>query len=167
MEDMLFNGSAIIVRGYNIYGYRTHPDRNTGTGGDWGTATNIHANIRTMIQTLQADGFYGPFVLYLNAAQDADLNALTTSTERMWRTLVMELPTLQAIRITDKMPATEAVMVNMSRDVVDWASGMDITPVQWNDYGGMVEYFKVMTAGVPRVKSTADGKCGIYHMTGI
>ena len=58
LEYMLFNGdSGVNFQGSTIYGYTTHPSRNTDTatnygGGDWGTATNIIPTVAGMLLSL-------------------------------------------------------------------------------------------------------------------
>jgi uncharacterized linocin/CFP29 family protein len=167
LEDLLFNGSDIVSRGNAIYGYRTHPDRNTTAGGSWATATNIDANILTALGGLQADGYYGPYYIYVNPAQYTQTLARNTATDRRMLELISGLPGVSAVKVSKKVPAGEVLVVHMSRDVVDLAIGQDIVPVEWDAFGGMVQHFKVMGVMVPRVKAEASGKSGIYHLTGV
>jgi uncharacterized linocin/CFP29 family protein len=170
LEDILFNGNVSVMGGSPIYGYRTHPHRNTNTGADWGTATNIYTNILEMITIMAADRVYtGPFVLYVNPAQYVQTLAISDTT-RMKSELQVALdsiPQLEAITPTDKMPAGECCLVSMTRDTTELAIGEDVSNVEWESMGGMASHFKVMTVAVPRVKSDYSGRCGIVHTTGI
>jgi len=169
LEDLLFNGSSVQVQGHTIAGYRTHPDRNTGTGADWGTSTNIIPNVLSMVAALPPAYSSGPFRLYLHPDQFWQAAAVNTNTDRPILRTIEEMPGFGpgSVRLASKMTAGEAVLVSMRREVVDVARAMDIMPVEWDEKGGLVTRWKVMTAQVPRVKSTADGKSGVVHFTGI
>jgi hypothetical protein len=65
------------------------------------------------------------------------------------------------------LTAGSAVLVQMTRDVVDLAVGVDVSTVQWETRGGFTQHFKIFTAIAPRVKSDFDGKSGICVLTGI
>ena len=68
LEHILFNGNTTAMGGMPIYGYRTHPSRNTAAGATWNTATNIYPNILTMVGALSADHVPGPYILYQMAS---------------------------------------------------------------------------------------------------
>jgi hypothetical protein len=50
---------------------------------------------------------------------------------------------------------------------VDLALGQEIAPVEWETKGGLVTYYKILCALIPRVKSDANGRSGVAHMSGI
>ena len=71
IEDMLWNGYTGLGSNNTIYGYRTTPNRNTGSvTATWVTATGaqILADVLAMIQKAQDDHMYGPYVLYVPIA---------------------------------------------------------------------------------------------------
>lgn len=169
LEDILFNGNTTVMGGSPIHGYLTHPDRNTTTGADWGTATNIYTDILDMVGIMHGDRVYGPWILYLNPTQYTQTLAIS-DTQRIRSELqvaVDSIPQLQDIKISDKIPAGEGVMVNMNRDTTELAIGEDVTNVEWEMMGGMSSHFKVFLVAVPRVKSDFAGNCGLVHITGI
>ena len=169
IEALIFNGSTLTVQGTTIYGYRTHPDRNTGSGGTWTTASNIYPNVLTMLSGIKQDGYTGPFRLYLNPVQYQQSLALNANTSTTIQSTIESIPAFGrgAVKEVGTMPAGEAVLVNMTNNCVDLSVGQDITVVQWQEKGGMAEEYIVMACMVPRVKSTADAKSGIFHMTGL
>ena len=77
------------------------------------------------------------------------------------------IPQLVDVKIADKMPAGEAVMVSMSRQTVDLARAEDFMPVEWDSMGGLAIHYRGMTVAAPRVKADIAGRSGIFHMTGL
>lgn len=172
-EDMLFSTSAVTVDGGTIYGYTSHPNRNTvalplawTNGGKTGLL--ILVDVQAMLAAARADNFYGPFTLYIPAAYEGVIDndfSPGTSDNRTIRERIMQLSGIADIKVADRMPANNLVLVQMTREVVDMAIAQDITTVQWEVNGGMQQQFKVMCVWVPRVKSDYDGKSGIVHMS--
>jgi uncharacterized linocin/CFP29 family protein len=170
LEEILFIGSTVVQRGQAIYGYTTHPNRNTVSGGaSWGTATNVYPNVLAMIAALVADNMSGPYKLYLHGDQYMETQALTANTSTPILRTLESLPGMGpgSIQQSNYVPAGQAVLVAMRRDVVDLAVGQDIIPVEWDTKGGLVTRWKIMAAMVPRVKADAAGHSGIAHMSGI
>lgn len=174
MESMLFNGSSIVVDTYHIYGYRNHPRRITDTaanfgGGDFATAKNGHNTLVGMIKALQADGFYGPYGAYVSRNQYSELlrlqgdgSAAQTELEVILRTI----PDLKFVKMAPSLPDGECEVIQLTKEVVDYAIGMDVTPVSWQDFGGLINEFRVMAAAVARIKYDANNQCGVAHATG-
>jgi len=170
LESILFNGNTTAMGSNPIYGYRTHPHRNTYSGSDWGDTTNIYTDILGMVSALSADRAYtGPYILYLNPVQYVQTLAIsdTTRVRSELQVAVDSIPQLEAIKQTDEVPAGEGVMVSMTRDTTELAIGEDVTNIEWESQGGMVSHFRVMMVAVPRVKSDYAQRCGIVHATGI
>lgn len=169
LEEILFNGNTTVYGGMPIYGYRTHPNRNTGNGADWGTVGNIFGNILTMVSGLVGDGVPGPYVLYLHRTQYMQSLAIVDTTAQVSaRQLALNnIPELEDIKYNDKMADGEAVMVSMNREVVDLALAEDFMPVEWDAMGGLNTHYRAMTVAVPRVKADYEGRSGIFHMSSI
>lgn len=172
-EDMLFAGSSIVVDGSAIYGYTTFPDRNTATLTlSWTAASKTGVqmvnDVKAMLALLRADSFYGPYVLYVpgtyEGVLDNDYNPSTSDT-RTVRQRIMQLSGIEGIQVVDRLADANLILVQMDRNTVDLAIAQDISTVQWQEKGGMQEFFKVMAVWVPRMKSDYDGKCGIAHMS--
>lgn len=171
-EDMLFSGDAIKVDGATIYGYRTHPHRNTvDLAENWDatgtTGQDILDDVQAMLAAARADRYFGPFTLYIpgayQGALDADFAPASGDT-RTVRQRIMQLEGIAAIKVSDRLTANNVILVQMTADVVDMAIAQDVTTVQWDVDGGMVKRFKVMAVWVPRVKSDHDGKSGVVHL---
>lgn len=169
LETILFNGNTTAMGGMPIYGYRTHPNRNTAAGASWGTSTNIYPNILQMVAALSADRVPGPYVLYLHNDQYMESLAITDTTRGLTERQVAlnNIPMLQDIKIADKMTAGEGIMVSMNRQTVDLARAEDFMPVEWDSMGGLAIHYRGMTVAAPRVKADMGGRCGVYHITGI
>ncbi|TMV49369.1 hypothetical protein FE783_12700 [Paenibacillus mesophilus] len=168
LEGMLFRGAGVTVQGNTIYGYTSHPDRNTGTAvGVWSTIANIYPTVLDMVKKAHADHMYGPYMLYVAGDVWPDLLAVhddgsgQTALDRVKR-----IPNLRDVKAADELPDGNLVLVQMTKSVVDLAIAQDIATVEWQTEGGMVTNFKVMAAMAPRLKSDYDGRCGIVHYTG-
>jgi uncharacterized linocin/CFP29 family protein len=172
VEDMLFNGGKTFG-GLTVYGYTTHPDRNTanyGTGGPWSspgkTGDQILTDLFTGITALETDGHYGPYWLYIggtaaNLKLAQDYKAATDSTiqERLSATARIAF-----IGTSSKLAADEILMVQPSSDVVKLIQGEPLQTVQWDVHGGFQINFKAFTIQVPLIRSDVDGNSGIFHM---
>lgn len=171
LEKMLFQGGPTFGA-MPIYGYTTEPSRNNsgfGTNGDWGqaakTGENILVDVQTMKAALRADGFYGPYMVYVPADADVKLDGdFKANSDKTIRQRVLEIEGIAGVRVADQLPVSNVVMVQMSQDVTSWVQGQDPQTVQWDDNGGFTVNFKVFAIGVPLVRSTLSGKSGIYHM---
>lgn len=173
-EDMLFSGHAIQVDGATIKGYTTHADRNPidTEGNNWDeagtTGAHIVAQVAAGLAALRADGFYGPFVLYIPGDAQGKLEEdFAAAYPKTIRQRLMELEGLMEIKVADRLATRNYLIVQMTREVVDMAIAQQTSTVQWQTKGGMQEHFKVMAVWVPRVKSDFDGHCGIAHLSDI
>jgi hypothetical protein len=170
LEDILFNGSGVVVGGNNIYGYTDHPDRNTGTGGNWGTTiADVYTDVNNMVAAAEAAFYNGPYGLYVGRTafgEARDINTDGSGQSGVARVLE-NLPMVNFFKASDRLTAEEGVLVMLSRDVVDLAIAQNVVTVEWSEMGGMISRFKVMAAMVPRVKSDANGASGIVHYTSL
>jgi len=169
LESLLFRGSALKVNTNGIYGYTTHPNRNTGSAaGDFGTITNIYPTVLAMIAAVEADGFYGPYGLYVAPTQFGEMRAVYTdgSGQSAIDRILKNIPEVKFIKPSHQLTAGDLVLPQLSSDVVDLAVAQDIVTVQWAEMGGLLERFKVMAAMAPRIKADAEGHCGVAHFSG-
>lgn len=172
LEKMLFQGGPVFG-GLSIYGYTTHPDRNTsgfGTNGDWGqaakTGENILADIQTMKTALHADRFYGPYWIYVPADVASKLDGdFKANSDKTIRQRILEIDGILGIRVADQLPTSNVVMVQATVDVTAWVQGENLQAVQWDTYGGFQLNFKAFAIGVPLIRSDIQGRSGVYHMT--
>jgi uncharacterized linocin/CFP29 family protein len=175
-EGMLFSGAAVNVGGSTIYGYTTHPHRNTvDMDTSWATATvkEILEDVQAMLAKARADGYYGPYYLYIPGTYEGRLDddyvvgdpedGVTVSTKTI-RQRILELQGIVAIRVADKLATDNVILVQMTRDVVDLAYAQDVTTVQWPMFGGFQLRHKTFAIWTPRVKSEYSGKSGVVHL---
>jgi uncharacterized linocin/CFP29 family protein len=170
LEDTLFNGdTGINVNGQVLAGYTTHADRNTGTGSDWGTIGNIFTDVNGMVLGNEGDSYYGPYTLYVSTNQFGELRQIFTdgSGQSALNRVLQGIPSITRIQPADLLADGSALLVQMTRDVVDLAVGVDIQTIQWDVMGGLQTRFKVMAAIAPRIKSDAALKSGVFHITTI
>lgn len=170
LENILFNGaSALTFGGGTLRGYTDHPNRNTiATTTSWTTDTgeNILIDVIAMLDAAHADFMFGPYVLYMPTdhftafQRDFKVNSDKTIMQR-----VLEIPTLEAIKISDQLPADNVLLIQLTTDVVKMISGLQPTVVQWETQGGMRVHFKVMAIMVPRIANDHELKSGIVHGT--
>lgn len=173
VEQVLFQGTTKKFQGKSIYGYTTAPNRNTsgfGSNGDWGqsakTGENILTDVLTMIRGLEADGFYGPYWIYVPSGASTKLEEdFKSNSDKTIRQRLLEVDRVQRVTVADKMPDSAVVMVQPTMDVVCMVQGAPLQSIQWDVEGGMRINFKAMTINVPLIRSTAAGDCGVYHMS--
>jgi len=157
------------VYGYTNYAYRvTKTDLTTPAG------TNPEAvmtDILEMIETMNTNGFFGPFILYHSTPYSRYLNddyfrSGSTSAVRSLRERLMEIEGLQDIRRLDYLTSGyQLILVQMDPQVAQAIDGMSPTTVQWEEKGGLEIRFKVMAIQVPVMKAPYNGVAGIIHGT--
>jgi len=175
VENYLFNGSSSFTfGGGTIYGLTDQTDRNTGSlTVDWASATGdqILDDVKNMKQESIDARHYGPWMLYIpteyETALDDDFKA---ASDKSIRQRVKEISGLIDIRVADKLGKSstgksQVLLVQMSADVVRMVEGLPLTNVEWQEQGGMVTNFKVMTILVPQVRSDQDNRSGVTHYT--
>jgi uncharacterized linocin/CFP29 family protein len=170
-ERMLFQGGKSFL-GLTIYGYTTHPSRNTavfGTNGAWNqaakTGENIVADVNTMIGALEGDRFYGPYVIYVGGGMSTKLGEdFKAASDKTIRQRVLEDTRITDIRVVDQMPAATVVAVQLTPDVVTMVEGEPLQTIQWDVHGGFQVNFKAFQILVPLIRADAAGRSGIVHM---
>jgi len=175
-NSLLINGSTIKLNGQALYGYRTHPDRNTATatalgGGSWATIANIVPTVAGAINGLNADNHYGPFMYYASTTQYnyATLTYFADASGETPYDRIIKMPQIAGFVMDPTLPDGEQLVIDMTKDVVDWAEPRDFAGIQvleWASGDGLASTFKIMQVGAPRVKSHQDGKSGVMHVTG-
>jgi uncharacterized linocin/CFP29 family protein len=157
------------VYGYTNFNYRvTKTDLTTPTGSN---PEAINQDVMEMIETMQTNGFYGPYMLYHSTAYSIWLNSDyfrsgSTSAVRSVRQRVMENEGIQDIRRLDYLTSGyQMILVQMSSDVASAINGMDFTVVQWPSRGGMQQNFRVMGIKVPLLRAPFNTVAGVIHAT--
>jgi len=169
LEDMLFNGdTAITVGGNAVTGYTTDSNRATYSGSTWATVGNIDTDARGMINALEAQNAFGPYMLYVHKNQFHEMRAPIDATNQITAyDRVSARPEIMGVKASQALSDGVAVMVQLTSDVIELGSVAPIQTIQWEEFSGLVVHFLVMAGLVPITKSDHAGNSGICHATGI
>jgi hypothetical protein len=171
-ERMLFQGGKTFG-GMPIYGYLTHPNRNTisfGAGGSWALTTKtgdeMLADLLAIAAVLEADNVYGPFWMYVSGAIDLNLQKdYKAAVGGSIKQRLLQYERLQRITVVDFLPANTVLVVVPRRENVVMALGETLQTIQWDFSGGFGVNFKAFMIQVPLIRATQSGKSGIVHMS--
>lgn len=176
LEQQVLNGwSATFNSNFQMYGLRNHPDRNTYTGGNWGTGETVKADVLNMIHTLEDDNFFANSTGYWLVLADQQYRHLredykpsvdvSMTTEEK---VTEELSEVDRLVRSPYMPDGEAVLFKPTSRVFDLARDpQGVQNVQWESHGGFETHNKVLALQAPRLKSTYAGRMGLVHATGM
>jgi len=168
LEDVLFKGSGTYTfGGGTIYGYEDHPDIETGSlshpwNGSGATGATIVADIMAMKNELIANKRYGPYIIYVPTDYETVLDEdYVANYPKTIRQRILEIGAIQDVKVSDRHTQTKVIMVEMNATTVRMVNGMGFTPVEWQEQGGLVTNYKVMTLQVPQIRSDQDNNCGV------
>ncbi len=169
LEQMLFVGGPVFG-GSSIYGYTTHPDRNqvSFSGASWLTATGevMLTDTLALIAAAQTDRYYGPYWMYVpsnfSLKLDADFKAASDKTIRQ---RLLEIDGLTSIKTCDQLTASNVILVQATRDVTALVTGETLQTVQWDVEGGFIIKFKAFSIQVPLIRSDAQNRSGVQHLS--
>ena len=178
LEDMLFTNStysfgAADSRGLNtIYSYVNHPDRNTvNLAVNWDaaacTAALILADVQAMKQASLTALHYGPWMLYIPPLYETvmDLDYQTGSVNgQTIRERIMKIDGIKGVKVIDRLPANNVLLVQMTSDVVRLVNGLPLQNVEWQEEGKFITKYKVLTIQVPQIRSDQNLKSGVVHL---
>jgi uncharacterized linocin/CFP29 family protein len=169
IEGMLFTGLTIAGSVGAIYGLLNHPQRNTGSStGAWATMTGeqIVGDIIRMIAIQTVIPFAGPWVLFIPLAAAAHMgDDYKTASDRTIWDRITAIPGIDRIVATPRLTGNQALLVQMSSDVVQMIDGLQPTMVEWETMGGFEFNFKIIAIMLPRVRATGNLKSGIVHFS--
>jgi len=157
-----------------IYGYTNFPYRVTKTDLTTPSGTNPEAvmtDVLEMVETMQTNGFYGPYMLYSSTAYSRYLNddyfrTGSTSAVRSLRERIMQIEGILDIRRLDFLTSGyQLLLVQLDGQVAQAIMGMEKTTLHWETVGGLQQNFKIMCIKVPLLRSPYDGVAGILHAT--
>lgn len=178
LENMLFNGALTYTFGGGvIYGYRDFDHRITGSlaNGHWddlqpNSEGSIGEQILQDVLNMKADSIahkhYGPWVLYIPTGFEKMMDRdYVSGYPKSIRQRVLEITGIEDVVVVDKMAADCVLLVQMTPDVVRLVTGLPLTTVQWQEFGGMTTHYRVMTIQVPQIRADSNGNTGIVHYT--
>lgn len=169
IEKTLFDG--LKIGGKTIYGLRTQPMRKTlSASASWLTASGeqIVSDVMRMIQAATAPGnnMDGPFTLYVSWAIGSRFGEdYKASSDKTILQRLREIPGLADIQWTSRLQNGEALLVQLTNDVVQMVNGIQPTMVEWESHGGFQHNFKIIAIMLPRVRSNGWQQSGIVHLT--
>ena len=174
LEDMLFTKTTYGFGGGTIYSYVNFPDRNLvtlSTYGDWATTGTTGAKILESVLAMKQasinDYHYGPWVLYIPTGYetrlDNDYDATTPGTTIRER--ILKIAGIQDIKVIDRLTAANVLLVQTTSNVVRLVRGLGMQNVEWQTEGNFITKYKVLTIQVPQIRSDANGRTGIVHMS--
>lgn len=172
LENVVLNGWGQVMdaRGdsFEIYGYRTHPDREQHAGATWSNAANVETDLRSMIGKAEGNNYYGPYQLYIAGDLWAHLRAPSPDFDNQRvRQTIEDLSEISSIKPVDHLPPGEAILVQMTSDVVDAVAAGDLVQTaEWNHtpFETRVKTFSVFA---PRIKADNSTQSGIVHAAGM
>lgn len=171
VEKLLLGvSSTYSYGGGTVYGYTNFPQRITTvsltdpTGGGWNGGTLV-GEILEMVQAAYDANYYGPFALYFSRgwSRFLDEDYSTAKGDNTVRQRLTNIEGLEFVRTLDYLTGYQAILVQLSPDVVRAVLGMDITTLQWESHGGMRLHFKVMAIQVPQLRSDYEEAAGVVH----
>lgn len=169
VEGMVLNGTTYPFGGGAIYGLTTQTSRNTqsmGTAWASDTGENILADVLTARDTLHADNHHGPYCLIASTNCEKPLDSdFKANSDLTTRQRIKEVEGIEEVLVCDQLTASNAVLFELTPEVVRIVNGLEITTVEWESKGGMIFNFKVMAIMVPQVRADQDGKSGIVHIS--
>lgn len=148
------------------YGYTNWPYRVTKTDLTTPTGSNPEAIMQDIIEmreTMYANGFYGPFVVYHSTPYDAFLDddyfrTGSTAIQRTARERVLAIEGITSLRRLDRLTTGyRLIMVQMTAEYVQAINAMDITTFQYETRGGAQQNYRIAAIWVPLLKAPYNG----------
>jgi len=169
--DGMFFSSSFTYGGKSTQGLIDVVSENGTHTGDWdGTPGNIFDDINKMIADLFGNGFEGPYNLYMNPSQyDVFWGADAEGTGDMGsvQDRVEDHPLINKVDWSAGVPNKNAVLVQMSSDVIEFKEAETITTIDWESGSGFTRYWMVFLAGIPVIKKDSDGNYGTTYIADI
>lgn len=155
LEDVLVNGSPVVLGGNTLPGYRTVTGRDTQSysGSHWNDQSpGVHSaavtDVLLMRGDLRANGFTGPYMLYIPSNFDGIIDDdYKANSDRTLRERLMAITGIQDIKVLPSLPADNVLLVQMTRSVVTYAVGQQITTVTWTTHGGLATHWAILQVG--------------------
>ena len=168
-ETILFSGTPVgTFQANQVYGYRNHPQRKTGSATTWSTPTNIYPTVLAMFTDMLARRRPGPYGLYMNIQQYGEMHA-EKGVDANWNYLkwVQEsFPTIVSIKPSFAVPDGELVLAELTTRTVDVAVKMAPTNIPWEAMGGLSQHVRVIGSMMPRLKLDEENLVGVVHYSG-
>jgi len=169
VERLLLGVAASFTfGGGTIYGYTNFPSRLTKTitspNATGYAATTTVTEVLQMRDQLTTALHFGPYILYVSKSWDITLDDdFKAESDITLRERILRIGDIEDVRTLDFLTGFDMVMVQMQTDTVRLVVGMEMTTVQWETDGGLLQKFKVMTIMVPQLRADHNTNTGILH----
>lgn len=172
-ESLVLDGDPNITVGSDqLYGLRTHPNRNTrATGVTLNGATGAQwvAEVVALLELLHGDEFRQPATLYLNWDDWFYAGSNDFSTQYPNKTIlqrIMEIPGVGQIVPASRVDASQMIAVIKNREVVQVLSAMPMNTTALFRANPTDDYnFITMMAAALEIKFDATDNCGVAVST--
>jgi uncharacterized linocin/CFP29 family protein len=124
----------------------------------------IHLTEVLNMQALSRAAYhYGPWMLYYSTAwaQYLDNDFSSSYPNKTLRNRIREIDGISDVRTLDYLEDYEMVMLEMDAQTMRMVIGMDVVTLQWDEVGGLLKNFKVMTIIVPQLRADINSNTGI------
>lgn len=175
LEDSLTNGGDAVVGGNSMPGYTNFGARQTTGFNDveWSSTTdltNAISDVLDMKDLLVANGYDGPYDLHVPSNWDTTIeDDYKAESDQTVRERILSITGVQNVFVNPQLADSNAVLVQMTPDVVQIAEGQDITTVTWDIHGGLAQRWLVMAVLSFALKRADDGTgtlvSGIAHLS--
>jgi hypothetical protein len=155
--------------GYTNFTYKVaKTDLNAPTGSN---PEAVNDDVMEMIETMQGNGFFGPYVLYHSTGYSRFLNSDYfrsggTSAVSTVRARIMENEDIQAIRRLDYLTSGyQLILVDLGSGHFQAIDGMQPRTIQWSERGGLIQKLCTLMIQVPLLRAPYDGEAALIHAT--
>ena len=169
LENLLVNGAdGFKYGGYNLYGYTTYPDRNTGSlTANWDTATasQILTDVMAMNKALVDDKFVDEKILYIPSHYATGLEADYSSAYPgvTIKDRILKVGSISKIQILDVLEGDQVLMINMNSENVRMIEGSAPTLISAESDNKMSTDYYAYAILVANLRSNSEGNTGISH----
>lgn len=176
LEDVLTNGSSIVLGGNSMPGYTNHTPRKTVTlSTNWDDLSEANrdeaaSDVLEMRRVLRADGFDGPYVCYIPANWDGVIDDdYKPEGTRTLRERILAIDGVEEVKVLPSLADDNALLVQMTQSVVQKVTAQETTVVTWDLMGGLARNWAVMEIGAFALKTSLDEDgnqvTGIAHLS--
>lgn len=176
LEDVLTNGSSIVLGGNSLPGYTNFGPRQTVTlstnWDDLSEANRDQANsdVLEMRRVLRALGFDGPYVLYIPPNYDGVIDDdYKPEGTRTLRERILAIDGVEEVKVLPSLADDNVLLVQMTSSVVQAVIGQETTVLTWDLMGGLARNWVVMQIGAFALKTSLDeddnSVTGIAHLS--
>lgn len=166
LENLVLGQSGTFsYGGGSIYGLTNFPEADTQVLTAPGTTTGatLVDEIIAMRKKAYDMKVYGPFQLYNSPSWDAvlDTDYSDVKGDNTIRDRVKKISGIMDMKTVDFLDDDQIILVAMRPDVIRMVNGLDLTTISWQEHGGMLNMFKLMTIQVPQLRADFNDNTGI------